>query len=92
MSSTPPHLVCAQLRGNDFTRLLGGMRPKTEHDKPMFISLVDRTVGFNIHRIAVNHGHSIPFDHFERSNADSSSCPKSLVHGAKECNATSSVS
>lgn len=48
---------------NDFPRLLDVMRPATEHDKPLFTVLVDRTVDYNIYRLAVIQGHSIPVVH-----------------------------
>lgn len=52
---------------NDFQRLLGVMRPGTEHDQPtMFIALRDRAVGYNTFRIADIQGHSVPFAHPER--------------------------
>lgn len=76
---------------NDFPRLLGVVRPETEHDKPMPIVLVDKTVDYNVFQVAVIQGHNIPFYHPERWEVDSSSCPKSLVHFTKECNLVGTI-
>lgn len=70
---------------NDFARLLDVMLPETAHDNPMFITFVDRFVDYSSVRITVIQGHNIPFDHPEGWEVDSSSCPKSLIHGTKEC-------